>query len=231
MNAAFAQLAPAAPGTPVAPIEEPPPAPAKRRFVWTDGLFSSERRGDERFAGFAIYSPFDLIVPSKIGVAADWIASDRTSFELEWVRASYGVPFILNDFGSFTDQRVALLRRSFMGFNSFNLFYGVSYFALEARVGNAILRRAPVPGAQDALKYEALGLAVGIGNRWTVPHGITLGIDWIEWAQPLVTLGKDETLLNDVVVPGDRDQIDRFFRAAAYLPRITVLKLEAGWAF
>jgi hypothetical protein len=63
---------------------------------------------------------------------------DKT-WELEYLRGSISVPFIIEDLGKMTDERISIIGRSYFGGNSFNLSYGVSYFNFSLHLGDKLL--------------------------------------------------------------------------------------------
>lgn len=197
------------------------------------GASSCERRADSQFVVLAAYSPFDLIIPSKIGITAGYISNVNTTWELEYLRSSFSVPFLVDDLGKMTDQRLSLIRRSFIGKNSFNFSYGVTYFDYSLRVGSEILNRIDpsYPGGLDLVSIEGLGINVAFGNRWTIQKNITIGVDWLSLSQPIVLTGKKSGILKYINNDSDRENVSDAIRIVSYFPRFAAIKLQLGIMF
>lgn len=78
---------------------------------------------------------------------------------------------------------------------------------------------------------QMLGFLIGVGNRWVLPRGITLGIDWIQWAQPVVTLKRKSDLIDYLQDAQTKKTLEDAFRVSMYCPRLQILKLSAGLSF
>lgn len=194
-----------------------------------------ERRASADYFVLVNYSPLDLIIPSKIGATVGLISSANHTFELEYLRAKASVPFVVEDLGSMTDQRISIIGRSYALRNSFNFSYGLSYFDFTTHLGSQVLNALPgatntIPSV-DLIKVQAVGINLGIGNRWTFKHNITLGVDWITWSQPLVVTRKTNIFENYVTDPEDKDDVDTAMKYASYFPRLSFLKLQLGILF
>lgn len=83
----------------------------------------------------------------------------------------------------------------------------------------------------DLVSIEALGFNVAIGNRWTFDHNITLGIDWISWAQPVAVTNKKSAFLDSSANEEDKDDVDTALKIISYFPRFSFLKLQLGILF
>lgn len=182
------------------------------------------------------YAPMDIIIPSKTGATFSYSGDDRNAqYEIQYLRASFSVPFLVDDLGSITEQRLALIKRNFTKDSNFNWYYGISYHSLEVHLGNEYLS-ALAPSSQqipniDVLKIEALGFDLGLGHRWYFENGITFGIDWIGWSQPLISLKKQNYFSDVATNQEDKDNAEKLMTAGTYLPRFSVLKLSLGYSF
>src|SRR5690606_30674611 len=138
------------------------------------------------------YSPLDLLIPSKYGGTIGYTQNADTSWEFEYLKGSVSVPFLVDDLGKMTDERFSIIRRSYLGSNSFNISYGLTYFDFSMHLGNKLLDRVTGGGypAIDLVEVQSLGLNLGIGNRWIFNKNITFGVDWISWAQPFYVMKK-----------------------------------------
>lgn len=198
----------------------------------------SSRTYRSRTVGYGLinYAPLDLIIPSKIGLTLGWTQSADQSWEFEYLRGKASVPFVIEDLGSVTDERFSILGRSYFGGNSFNLSYGLVYNKFNMHLGSAFLSGVSgVPASSvDLVDIQSVGFNVGIGNRWTFKHNITLSIDWISWSQPVVVTKDDVPLLDDPNVnmsQSDRDDVDDAKKWASYFPRLSLFKIQLGMMF
>lgn len=196
---------------------------------------STTRASREGSSAFALinYSPIDLLIPSKIGLTAGWVQDADRTWELEYLRGTLSVPFLIDELGSFKDERISVIRRSYFGNNSFNISYGLTYSRFALTLGNDILGRLPtgVPGAINMLSTDALGFNFAVGNRWIFDHGITFGVDWFSWAQPLIVTHEDNQILNYVNNANDRENVDTALKLMKYFPRFAFFKLQLGMSF
>lgn len=192
-----------------------------------------ERREKANYFLLGNYSPIDFIIPGKYGFTLGLIRDADKTWELEYLRGSVSIPFVVQDLGQMTDERLSLIGRSYAGGNSFNVSYGLSYFDFSIHLGDKLLSR--VTGGSypslDFVEVESLGFNLGIGNRWTFNQNITLGVDWVSWSQPLVVTKKQSAFLDYASNPQDRDDVDKSMKLIAYFPRLTLLKLQLGILF
>lgn len=190
------------------------------------------RRSEATYLGQLVYSPLDLLVPSKYGLSFGWHQSGDTTWELEYLRGSFSVPIFVDDLGKVTDQRVSFIRRSYFGSNSFNLSYGISYYDISARLGSEYLKNVSQGAApSDRVGVRSLGLNIGIGNKWAVAKNFTIGVDWISLSQPLIVLEQKDSYLDSSVDENHRGKVDDFVRLASYFPRFSIFKVQLGLIF
>lgn len=191
------------------------------------------RRDKADYLALLNYSPVDLLIPSKQGITLGLIRDADKTWELEYLSGSISVPFIVEDLGKMSDTRISLIGRSYFGSNSFNFSYGLSYFDFLLHLGDKLLNR--VSGGSypslDLIGVQSVGFNIGIGNRWTFKHNITLGIDWISWMQPLQITSKRSTFLDYATNEEDRDDVDKAITLISYMPRFAFLKLQLGILF
>lgn len=194
---------------------------------------SRQIREKARFIGILNYSALDLLLPSKYGISFAMVPNASQTWELEYLRSSISVPLFLSDLGEMTDQRISLLGRSFFGNNSFNLSYGVSYFDFSLNLGDKLLSSVTGGAAPSAelVSAKALGINIGIGNRWSFANNITFGIDWISLSQPLFVTRKNSEFLNLTSSQADKDSVDTALKIISYFPRLAFLKLQLGYQF
>lgn len=194
---------------------------------------SRERRAQGRVVALLDYSLIDLLIPSKKGLSVGWMKGADKTWELEYLQGSVAVPFVVKDLGEMSDERITLLGRSFMGSNSFNFSYGISYLKFSIHLGNEFLNRVSGGGypAIDLLEIETMGFYLGLGNRWTFKKNITFGVDWITWTQPVNLLKREAPYLTYASDAGDRDTVDSALGLITYFPRLTLLKAQLGMQF
>ena len=191
------------------------------------------RRAANEYYALINYSPFDLILPSKYGFTLGFIQSFEKTYEFEYLHGNFGVPYLIDQLGQMTDDRYSLITRNYFGNNSFNLSYGLSYHEFSVHLGDRFLTAAS--GGQfptaDIVKIQTIGFNIGIGNRWSFNHDITLGIDWVSWAQPLFRVGKQDAFLDHATNQSDYDAVDKIVKVGSYFPRFSILKLQFGMLF
>lgn len=178
------------------------------------------------------YSPIDLLIPSKFGITGGLVKTDVTTWELEYLRGSLSVPFVVEDLGGMTDERLSLTGRYYVG-NSFNWSYGASYFRFKADLGSKFLDRLPanIPSDVKLLDIQSLGFNIGLGNTWRFAENFIFGVDWFQWSQPVFTLRKESSFSKYATNSGDIDIIDKAMNTAAFFPRFTILKVQLGMSF
>lgn len=191
------------------------------------------RRGDNNYFVLATYSPADLLIPGKKGLTAGLIKDAGETWEFEYLSGDAGFPWVLKDLGKMQDRRFSIIRRSYSERNSFNISYGITYTDFSIHLGNGIMSR--VSGGRspsmDLVEIETIGANVAIGNRWTFNKDITLGVDWISWAQPLHVLRKQHDFLSQADNQKDRDDVGKAASLIAYFPRVAVFKIQLGILF
>ena len=192
-----------------------------------------QRRTDSDYYILGNYAPLDLILPGKYGVSLGSIRTADVSWEFEYLHGSVAVPFLIEDLGSMSDDRFSLIRRSYFGSNSFNFSYGLTYFDFSVHLGDKLLSKLSGNNypSVDLVELQAFGFNVGVGNRWTFKHNITLGVDWISWAQPVIVTKKDAAFLDYANNADDKDDVKTAVNVISYFPRLSLLKVQLGILF
>jgi hypothetical protein len=196
-------------------------------------ITAKSNRTNSKFEGLLIYSPIDLIIPSKFGLTFGYIENANSVWQLEYVRGSLSAPFFLSDLGKMTDQRLSLLRRSFMQTNSFYLSYGLSYMDFSTKLGNKYISAATsgaIPEI-DILSMRSLGVQFSIGNQWHITKSFVAGVDWVGIYQPVFQLQKKSVFLDNTTDAELREDVDEVIKALSYIPRLTFLKIQLGMTF
>jgi hypothetical protein len=181
----------------------------------------------------ANYSYFDLLLPSKQGLTIAYTKSSAKTYEFEYLSAKVSVPFVVKDLGSFSEKRASLLSRTFFSEGSFSGYFGLAWNSTELVLGNETLATLSGGAYPDVklLKIDTLGFNTGLGNRWTVWKGLTLGADWLGWTQPILVLSKQTPVLDVATNASERKVVERVFNTMTYLPRFYFLKCQLGWQF
>jgi hypothetical protein len=179
------------------------------------------------------YATFDLLIPSKIGLTFGTIFNEDKTLEFEYLRGSFAIPFLIKDLGQMTDTRYSLIKRNYFGGNSFNMSYGISYFDFSMTLGNSLITAVSSGNypEMDLVEVKTLGLNIGIGNRWTFKHNITLGVDWISWNQPLFVTTNKSVFLDHATNQQDKDDVQTAMKVISYFPHFSFLKLQFGMLF
>lgn len=198
--------------------------PVSNRFLTEWGIYGN-------------FSYLDLLLPSKLGFSVYKSFIDKnTEYEFQYLKGNFGVPIVSVDLFQINDRRITFLKRNFSDSGNFNWYYGFSYLTFDGQLGNDYIRRLTSNGQQTKdvalFDIETLGADFGIGHRWQLRNNFTFGLDWICISQPLIVLRKDAPFLDaETTSQSDRDNARRLINAAAYFPRIALLKLQLGYAF
>ena len=189
-------------------------------------------RAQKSYLASLNYSVVDFPIPSKLGVTVGLISSPTQTWELEYMRGSISVPGHFRDLGSMTDTRIGFIGRTYFG-ESFHMSYGISYFDFSATVGDALLNNLTGGGYPniDMLTVQGFGLNVGLGNTWVINKNITLGIDWLTIAQPLVVTKKNSDYVNYTSNKNDKKNVEDTMKIVSYLPRFAAASVHVGVLF
>lgn len=179
------------------------------------------------------YALLDLLIPTKYGISAGVVEEVNRSWELEYLHGSLSVPFVIEDLGKVTDDRISVIGRSYFGSNSFNMNYGLSYFSFSMHLGDKLLNKLTGGNypSVDLIEVNSVGFHIGVGNRWAINKSWTFGIDWIEWSQPVVVTSKKTSYLDYATNQEDRDSLDKTIQIISYFPRFTIFKFQLGMQF
>lgn len=199
----------------------------------SDLEMTPERRRSSRYFVFGSYSPLDLLIPSKYGATAGWLYGNRKTWELEYLRGSVSIPFLVKDLGEMYDQRISIIGRSHLNSDSFNLSYGLSYFDFSLHLGDEILSRV-TGGAYpsiDLVRVRSIGFNLALGSRWTLDNNFSFGVDWISLAQPVWVFAKQNRFMDYATNASDREAVDTALKLISYFPRFSAFKLQVGYFF
>lgn len=221
--AAATENEPSAPKVmPSAPVQEP-----------AVHLNNSEARLAGRHIPVLIdYLPFDMILPSKIGLTAGYAPNTRESYEIQYARGYLTTPWLIANLGAISDERITIMKRQRLGGTNFFVSYGASYMDINASLGNKYLNQIPgAPASVHILRTQSLGAHVGIGQRWDVWKGMLLGIDYLDYTQPLIVTRRESLFLDYAWNDAARSDVQRAMQWITYFPRFTFLRLQFGWQF
>lgn len=189
-------------------------------------------RSEKRYFGGLEWTPIDLLVPVKWGAHVGYNAGPNNSYELEYIRGSLSVPFLIDNLGSVVDDRFSFTARKYYG-GAFNFFYGLDYLRFRINLGDEILSRIAVIASPDVdvLEIASFGAHVGIGNRWALGENVTFGVDWFAWTQPFYTSYSKSPYLRYATNEEDEDNVRGVLKVIEYFPRFTILRFSLGATF
>ncbi len=195
--------------------------------------YTQIKRGMSDYYVLGAYSAVDLLIPGKYGITVGLNNTVDRTWEFEYLRGSYSLPFILEDLGEMKDERFSLMTRSYSGRNSFHISYGLSYFKYSIKLGNEIISRVPGANASsvDLIELESLGANFGIGNRWAFRNGFTIGVDWLAISQPIFMTKKRNAFMDYATNEDDKKNIEKAGNTIAKFPRFTAFKVQMGYTF
>lgn len=189
-------------------------------------------RSNSNYFAIGNFAPVDLILPSKFGLTLGIVSNADYTWELEYLKSSVSVPFLVDDIGEMTDERLSVIRRNYFGTETFNLSYGLSYNRFKVHIGSKYLAyiATNIPDV-DLMQIDSLGFNVGIGNRWIFSNRWMVGVDWVSWAQPVFTTKYNNKYSDYSTDEDSKDTVDTVAKLIRWVPRITLLKLQVGYSF
>ncbi len=201
-------------------------------FIISFSSMASEVKWKEGWYAGINYSYLDLLVPSKLGASVGKQDDNNDAWELEYLSGAISDPLIMKDIGSVTDQRISFIRKKNIWFKSFYFAYGISYFKLSVNLADDIAKAlASDAPSGDIVDARALGTHLSIGNMWKIgKHGF-FGVDWIGWSQPWIRLKEESSAVDYLVEEDKRDKVHDALSVVYKVPRLWVLKLQAGYRF
>ncbi|MCO4756149.1 MAG: hypothetical protein KC478_16830 [Bacteriovoracaceae bacterium] len=179
------------------------------------------------------YSYLDLLIPGKWGISAGKEFEQGKRWELEYLKSTLGMPFVMEDIGSMADTRITLMRRNQIWFDSFNIAYGLTYFDFSIFIGDELLdtiSSGDAPSA-DVVDVRSLGTYISFGNRWELGESFVFGVDWFAWSQPWIKLKQESDYFKVAQGQKDREIVRDALDVVRAFPRITLLKLQLGMRF
>lgn len=178
------------------------------------------------------YSGVSTWIPSKLGLSYTYSPSVTGSWELAYSRGSVAAPFFLDDLGSITESSISLLYRSYSRRNSFSFIYGLNYYNFDARLSGEYLASVTGdPSDFNILRVRSIGVTVGLGNRWQLKNGVSLGVDWFHLNIPVNVFETDADYLNSDADPEDKEDVRDALDFLKRVPTFSFLKLQVGYTF
>lgn len=177
------------------------------------------------------WSPFVLasFPMPKSGFQAGWVASESVTIDPEYLSGGIGFSLAKLDIGKISDTLITLPMRYFPG-NSFNTKVGATYRKLSVVIGDSILSRIiNRPAHLDLLEYKFYSLNIGLGNRWQLDNGITLGADWIDLNVPF-SAKKNEAVTSYITDENDKKSVKTAIDILTAV-QFTALKFQIGYTF
>ncbi|MEN9811101.1 MAG: hypothetical protein RLZZ488_2668 [Pseudomonadota bacterium] len=171
---------------------------------------------------------FSLPLP-KSGFQIGWVINEGWTVDPEYLSGSFGFDVAKISIGEISETLISLPLRYFPG-NNFNWKFGGTYRKLTAVLGNTILEKiVNRPTTLDLLEYKFYSINLGLGNRWQLNNGITLGADWLDFNIP-VSVERNEIITSYITDENDRKNVRRGIDILTAL-QFTALKLQIGYTF
>ncbi len=193
---------------------------------------SRKMRQDYKHFGLVNWSPIDFILPSKLGLTYGRVDNPDNTWEVEYLKSSVSIPFIVKEIGEMSDERLSFIKRNYFGTETFNFNWGASYYRFKIHLGNEYLSSvSPNAPNFDAMDVQSVGFNLGIGNRWVLSNRWIVGMDWISWSQPVFTTRYKDDIVQYINNESDREDARKVLKTIKWIPRITLLKLQVGYSF
>lgn len=184
-------------------------------------------RADSHHTIMVGYQLLTTWLPGKKTVSYTYIFNQDWSLEGEYSWQTINADFIGVDLGEISERRYSLLGRRYFG-NSFHMIMGAMYQDFRATASAKIINQGV-----DASRFGAqgIGAVIGLGNRWQLKNGITLGIDWMRVNVPLLTTKTDDKILKGINNDSDSDDVKKVIRTFNRFPTFVVFGLSVGYTF
>lgn len=87
------------------------------------------------------------------------------------------------------------------------------------------------PREYNLLSVKSFGVTFGLGNRWQLRNGLSLGVDWFHLNIPLSVFEADADYLRSNADQDDKNEIDDVLNILKRVPTFSLLKLQVGYTF
>jgi hypothetical protein len=190
-------------------------------------------RGQRPHNIMATYSGPATWIPGKLGISYTYSPTTIGSWELSYARGKISAPYFIDDIGSVSDSHLSLLYRSYSRRNSFSFIYGLNYYKFDARLSGQYLSSISSGNPQDynLLSVRSLGVTLGIGNRWQLKNGMSVGIDWIHLNIPVSVFKTEADYLSSDADQSDKNDIENVLDILKRVPTFALFKLQVGYTF
>ncbi len=178
------------------------------------------------------YSYLDMMVPGKYGLTVGYVKDPANTYELDYMRGSFGLGWLGVDIGTIKEQRLSLLWRSYNKRNTFNYQMGLNYNIFDVHLGSKLINK--LVGANydySVMNIETLGISWGLGHRWQTKGGFVWAFDWLQVHMPIVVLRQDTPFIDATPDNNDRDNAKTTVNIIKRFPRVVALKLQLGFTF
>ena len=166
-------------------------------------------------------------LPLRWTLSYTHILNPQWSVEAEWGRKKYGVGFFGIDAASVTENVYSLIARRYMT-NSFHFIFGGYKEDFHAELGSDFVQ---VDSEVNDVRVQAMGLALGIGNRWRWKKGFTFGIDWFRMNVPLFNKKVESEALDNIDDENDLSSVKNSIDKVKNVPTFVLLGINLGYTF
>lgn len=87
------------------------------------------------------------------------------------------------------------------------------------------------PSDFNILSVKSVGVTLGLGNRWQLKNGMSLGVDWFHLNIPVSVFETDADYLNSDADQQDKEDIRDVLDVLKRVPTFSFLKFQVGYTF
>lgn len=189
-------------------------------------------RSTRPFSIAASYAYLDLWIPSKIGFSIGYTPAADTTYEFDYQKGSFGIPFLVTDIGEINETRYSFLMRSYNLRESFHFIYGINYTDFEIFLGRKYWYNVTdIETSEDLINIKTIGVNWGMGNRWTLNRGWIISVDWFTLHLPVFLLESNTPIVDNIEDENDADTLEGVISIFEHFPSASFLKIAAGYSF
>lgn len=170
---------------------------------------------------------FSSWLPFRWTASYTHILNPQWSIEAEWARKKYGVGAFGIDAASVTENVYSLVARRYVT-NSLHWIFGGYKEDFHAELGSDFV--ADETAVSD-VRVQAMGVALGIGNRWRWKKGFTCGIDWFRINIPLFNKKVDNEALDNINDANDLSSVKNSIEKVKNVPTFVLFGINLGYTF
>ncbi len=175
------------------------------------------------------YEPITTWLPSKKLISYTYTVNKQWSIEAEYAWASIDFPIANVDLGQIKEKRYSLQMRRYMS-ESFHFIFGMTFNDFKARLGNDFLNNS-FQEIEGGFQVKNIGITGGLGNRWQLVNGLTLGVDWLRLNMPVAQTDVDDQVLGKNLDEGDQQSIKKVIKAFNRIPTFVLFGISLGYTF